>query len=104
MEWKAGDTAKALYDIFLEKFIPGSQRHSLEQVVYKDESYHVNDVAKVKCQVVLGIGITIDNSKLVLCHCSKCKPSHDVQAQFPGKTNRSRRFRWNFGEGPTKSK
>lgn len=45
----------------------------------------VNDVAKVKCQVVLDIGITIDDSKLVLCHCSKCKPPHDVQAQFPGK-------------------
>ena len=85
MEWKTVDTAKALYDIFLEKFIPGSQRHSLEQVVYKGESYLVNDVAMVKCQVVLDIGITIDDSKLVLCHCSKCKPSHDVQAQFPEK-------------------
>jgi len=85
MEWKTGDTAKALYDIFLEKFIPGSQPHSLEQVVYKGESYLVNDVAKVTCQVVLDIGISIDDSKLVLCHCSKCKPSHDVQAQFPGK-------------------
>jgi hypothetical protein len=101
MEWKAGDVAKALYDIYLEKFIPGSQRHTLEQVVYKDESYHVNDVAKVKCQVVIDIGITIDDSKLVLCHCSKCKPSHDVQAQFPGKTETYLLSSWFVNEKDT---
>lgn len=76
MNWKIGDEAKALYDIY--KFVGGVAitRSNVEKVISKGQVLKVSDVIRFDCKQFLNVGIKDDPDCVVTFSCRACKTDH----------------------------
>ncbi len=81
MEWKAGDTAKAIYDIVKISYDETGKPSHRALIIKSGDHFTVNDITDGPCQLMLDIGVAIHSPNLY-CICDKCKPTHDVPAKI----------------------
>jgi hypothetical protein len=81
MEWKAGDTAKAIYDIVKISYNETGKPSHRALIIKSGDHFTVNDITDGPCQLMLDIGVAIHSPNLY-CICDQCKPTHDVPAKI----------------------
>lgn len=81
MDWKKGDTAKAIYEIVRISYDDSGKPNSRQTVIKAGDHFTVNDITEGPCQPMLDVGISISTPNIV-CVCDKCKPPHYVPAKI----------------------
>lgn len=81
MNWKVGDTAVAIYDIYKSAKQQNSTKHF--KTISKGTKLKVQAVFRSGCSILLDVGLKEPLSiKEAYCICCKCNPSHEIPAQL----------------------
>ena len=76
--WLIGDTAIALFDIFLEYSNEKGKRSTLK-LVEKDSEHTVRDVKTYECMKLININVEYQKEDVVIFTCLDCRVHHVVK-------------------------
>ena len=83
MDWKIGETAISIYDIFTTKADPEKGKYVNKLLIKKGKAYRVLQTRESRstCPSLIDIGVAFPYSDAVYCLCRNCNPSHRILAQ-----------------------
>jgi hypothetical protein len=83
MDWKIGETAISLYDIFTTKADQEKGKYVNKLLIKKGKTYCVLQTRESSstCPSLIDIGVAFPYSDPVYCICRNCSPSHRILAQ-----------------------
>lgn len=83
MEWKAGETAISLYDIFTTKADHERGKYVNKLLIKKGKAYRILQIRESRstCPSLIDIGVIFPCTDAVYCLCRNCNPVHRIIAQ-----------------------
>jgi len=87
--WRIGDTAIALFDIFLE-YRDEKGKRTVIKIVEKDSEHTVRDVKTFDCMQLMNIEVKTESKDIIVYSCQDCRAHHRAKKAeekvifFPG--------------------